>query len=268
KIDWYTGRTATPALLAYLDATLPLRSKDRVEALVGYAKYLGDADPAVAEDAFVEFASSRDADVGEAGRRLHPSIPRRLVHDPAVGVDKLSLAAFLLGCCGDDRDAQTLRALIDAVDPAKARALDGILAGYIQLRPKDGWQIAFDLLADRKQPFAVRYAVVRTLSFYHGWQPKESRPQVLRALAAIVPDGELADLAAENLRRWQIWDLTDLILAQFGKQSHDAPIIKRSLVRYALSCPLPQAREFVERVRRSDRELVADLEEYLQIERK
>ena len=36
--------------------------------------------------------------------------------------------------------------------------------------------------------------------------------------------------------------LTVAVLAQYGKKSHDAPIVKRSIVRYALSCPREDAR--------------------------
>jgi hypothetical protein len=268
KLDPYHGRAASAPLVEYLQATQPGRSKDRVQALVHYARYLDHADQAVADDAFLEFAKSNDADVGQASKRLDPAFVRALVRDPKVDPDRLSLFAFLLGGCGTQDDARELRGMLDPPAPTMTRALDGILAGYIQLQPKDGWNLAYQFLGDRKQPFAVRFAVVRTLRFYHGWQPKEAHAQVLRGLSLIIPDGELADLAIEDLRQWQVWDMTKLILAQHGKASHAAPIMKRSIVRYALSCPLPEAREFVERVRRTDPDTVGDLEEYLQFERR
>ena len=268
KLDPYHGRTVTPALLDYLQATLPERSKPRPQALVGYAKYLHHADPAVADDAFHEFAKSKDDDVGQASKLLPAELVRALVRDPKNDPDRLSLFAFLLGGCGNEQDARYLRSLLDTLSPQNARALDGILAGYIQLQPKEGWNTAYRLLADPKQQFGVRFAAVRTLRFYHGWQPKETSAHVRYGLSLIVPDGELADLAVEDLRQWQDWSQTKLILAQYGKRSHAAPIIKRSIVRYALSCPLPEAREFVDAVRRSDPETVNDLEEFLQIERK
>jgi hypothetical protein len=263
RLDPYHGRTASPALVDYLRTTLPLRSKDRVQALVAYAGYLNHADTAIAHDAFLEFAKSRDEDVGRAGKQLDLKLARRLVRSAQEDPDRLSLFAFLLGSCGNSDDARYLRSLLEPPHPKLTRALDGILAGYIQLEPKEGWAIAHRLLADRKQQFGVRFAVVRTLRFYHGWQPKETQAQVMAALNLIIPDGEMADLAIEDLRQWQAWDLTKSILAQYGKPSHAAPIVQRSIVRYALSCPLLEARAFVERVRRSDPETVKDLEEFL-----
>ncbi len=268
RLDPYHGRTVTPAVLDYLQATLPERAKPRPQALVAYARHLNHPDPGVADDAFHEFAKSKDADVGQASKLLAPDLVRALVRDAKNDPDRLSLFAFLLGGCGNGQDARVLRSLLDPPSPRHTRALDGILAGYIQLQPKEGWSLAYRLLADPKQQFGVRFAVVRTLRFYHGWQPKESDAHVRYGLGLIIPDGELADLAVEDLRQWQDWSQTKLILAQYGKRSHAAPIVKRSIVRYALSCPLPEARAFVSAVRRSDPETVNDLEEFLQIERK
>jgi len=268
RLDPYHGRTASPALLEYLQKTLPERGKSRVQALLAYAKYLDHVDPAVADDAFHEFAKSKDEDVGRASKLLDRALVRRLMQKAKDDPDRLSLFAFLLGGCGDQHDAKSLRALIEPPSHNLARAMDGVLAGYIQLQPKEGWSLAYKMLGDRKQQFAVRFAAVRTLRFYHGWQPKESQSQVLHGLSLMIPDGEFADLAVEDLRQWRLWELTTSILAQYGKVSHAAPITKRSIVRYALCCPLPEAREFVEGVRRSDPETVKDLEEYLQFERK
>ena len=130
--------------------------------------------------------------------------------------------------------------------------MDGLLAGYIQLQPKDGWNLAYKLVADPKQQFGVRFAVARTLRFYHGWQPKESRAQVLYAMSLMIPDGDVADLAIEDLRQWQTWDLSKLVFAQYGRPSHSAPILKNAIVRYALCCPQPEARDFVDSVRRRE----------------
>jgi hypothetical protein len=77
----------------------------------------------------------------------------------------------------------------------------------------------------------------------------------------------VADLALEDLRKWKMWDLTGTVLAQFGKPSHDAPIARRAILRYALCCPLPEARQFVEQLRRRLPDEVRDLEESLETER-
>jgi len=265
KLDVTLGRNATPALIAYLEGALAHR-KDRVAALRYYSKFLDHADPMVAEDVFLEFARSDDGDIGQVVKELSPALVRRLLAQPKLEPERLSLFAFLLGGCGTDEDARYLRGLIDQ-RPDSARALDGIVAGYINLRPKEGWQLAYQLLADSKQHFNVRFGVLRALRFYHGWQPKETHAHVLHGLGLLLPDGDLADMAIEDLRQWKTWDLTTNVLAQFGKKSHAAPITHRAIIRYALSCPLPEAREFVKSIRPREEETIRDIAEGLAFER-
>ena len=132
--------------------------------------------------------------------------------------------------------------------------LDGYLGGYIHLRPRDGWEKALAVLRDGRKPLPMRLAVVRTVRMYHGWRPKESRDHVLKCLEAMIAQGELADIAIEDLRRWKMWDRTPDILALYGKKGFDAPIMERAIVRYALSCGDEAAKKFVgRRGRRSSR---------------
>jgi hypothetical protein len=269
KLDPHTGRAVrSPALFDYLKGIQELPGKDRTQALQYFGNYLDHEDQVIAQDAFLEFVRSTDAEVGQAARLLSPDKIRRIVQDPRTSEERLSLAAFLLGACGNDRDAALLRSMIDRPTERSLKALDGILGGYIHLQPQQGWDLTLKMLSDRRRPFTQRYAALRTVRFHYGWKPAESKPFVLRGLGQLVDDGEMADLAIEDLRRWRTWDLTARVLAQFGKSSHDAPIVRRGIVRYALSCPLPEARQFIERLRRQDAELVRDLEESLEFEKK
>ena len=142
-----------------------------------------------------------------------------------------------------------------------------LLSGYIRLRPREGWDLAQGMLQDTQRSFTERYAIIGTLRFYHGWKPEETRDEVLRCLGLLISQGEMADIAVEDLRRWETWTLTDDILSQFGKKTHAAPIVRRAIVRYALCCPQPQAQRFVALLRKQDPKLVGDVEESLQFEK-
>src|SRR5262249_14945357 len=204
------------------------------------------------------------------GGKLSPDKLRGWLKDPQTPAGHLGLYAMLLGACGGDEDASLLRSLIASPNDRTTPALDGMLAGYIRLRPKEGWDTTLGLLRDEKQPFLVRYAALRTLRFYHGYKPDDTRAQVLQGLAATVPQGDVADLAIEDLRRWQIWDRAGDVLAQYGKKSHSAPIMRRAIVRYALSASPhnPEAATFVAELRKTDPGLIKDVEESLQLEKK
>jgi len=253
--------------MQYLQGALALPGKDRTRALLYFFNYLDHADETVALDAFLEFARSTDEEVGQVTRHLPPARLRRLLQDPKTPPERLGLYAFLLGAAGGEQDAELLRKLIESPTDRTVSALDGLLCGYIHLRPQEGWNLTVKLLGDSKKSFSQRFAVSRVLRFYLGWKPAESKAQVLRGLDVMLPDGEVADLAVEDLRRWKIWDLTAKVLAQYGKPSHDSPIVRRAIVRYALVCPQPEARRFVDELRRRDPDLIRDLQEGLEIEK-
>jgi hypothetical protein len=58
------------------------------------------------------------------------------------------------------------------------------------------------------------------------------------------------------------------VLGLFAKKTHEAPIVRRSIVRYALLCPKPVATTFIADRRKQDADLVSDVEEGLQLEKK
>jgi hypothetical protein len=254
-------------VVAYLKGALALDMKDRVKALPYFFDYLDHREPEIAADAFLEFAKSTNNEVGQVGARLSADKLRRLVQDPQTPTERLGLYAFLLGACGGAADAALLHGLVLNPTDRSRGALGGLLSGYIELRPNDGWVLAMKLLRDEQRPFTERLAVLGTLRFYHGWKPERSRRDVLRGLEVLLAQGDIADLAVEDLRRWQYWDLTPQVLALHDRKSHDAPIMRRTIVRYALSCPRDEAARFVTEVRKQDPEMVKDVEESLQFEK-
>jgi hypothetical protein len=267
KLDPYRGLAVrSAAVVDYLRGLLAVQGADRVQVLQYCFGYLDHRDPDVAADAFHEFAKASDREVGQVAGKLRAEKLRRLLQDPLTPPERIGLYAFLLGACGGSPDAEFLRRAIE--QPKRAGGtLGGLLSGYIELRPREGWELARKLLGDESRPFLERLSVVGTLRFFHGWKPEDSRLEVLRGLAMLLPQGDIADLAIEDLRRWQYWDLTPEVLAQFGKPGHDAPIMRRGIVRYALSCPRPEAGRFIQTLRREDPQLVKDVEEFLQFEK-
>jgi hypothetical protein len=146
-------------------------------------------------------------------------------------------------------------------------AFSGLLAGLIQLRPKEGWAFAHTLLGDKDRPFGERYAAVMALKFLHNCRPAEAKPGVLKGLKLLLPQPDAADLALEEMRRNQWWEATPDVLAFAGQKSHDTVLLRRSFLRYALSCPKPEAAAWVAAMRKADPETVKDVEESLSFER-
>jgi hypothetical protein len=268
KLDPFRAVTLRGAAVPdYLKAALALDDHDRVASLLFYFKHLDSPDPDVATDAFLEFAKATDQEIGAVGPKLDAAKIRKLMADPKTPPERLGLYAFLLGACGTKADADALSALIDKPDERAATALSGLLGGLIELRPEDGWKRAVAILEDPKRPYQDKLAALGTLRFFHAFRPGENRRPILAGMAAVVARGDMADMAVEDLRRWQWWDLTKLVLAQYGKSTHAAPLVKNAILRYALSCPDADATAFVKAVEAADPTAVREVRESLEFER-
>jgi hypothetical protein len=266
KLDFFRGTSVKSAgAVDYVKGALALDPKDRPRVLRYYFDFLENPDKEIANDAFLEFAKASDVELGQVAAKLSPEKLRGWLKDPQTPDSRLGLYAFLLGACGGDAEAAFLRKLLDEPTDRTKAAFDGILGGYINLRPREGWDLAMTLLKDEKKPFTIRFAVVRTLRFYHNWKPDDSKEYVQRGLRVILSQGDLADMAIEDLRRWQVWDLTSEVLGLYGKKGFDAPIVRQAILRYALSCPKTDtaAATFVAERRKQDPELVKDAEDAL-----
>jgi hypothetical protein len=265
RLDPFRGVPLKSAqAVEYVRKVFKFDERDRIASLLFFFDSLEAADPEVARDAFLEFAKATDQEIGQIGPRLSPEKLRTWLKE-ARAPERLGIYALLLGACGRDEDASYLRSLLD--NERYVSAYDGIIGGYVRLRPREGWDLALSILRDGSKPVALRLAVARTLSFYHGWQPKESRDNVLRCLEAMISQGELADLAVEDMRRWQMWDRTRDVLALYGKKGYDAPLMQRAILRYALSCKDESASAFLTERRRQEPEVVKEVEDSLRFDK-
>ncbi len=265
NLDPTFGVPAPAAVVEYLKAAATLSDTEPVKKLGFYFKHLDSPDATIASDAFLEFARASDAEILKAAGTFDAAKIRKLIADPQTPVERLGVLAFLLGACGKSEDAAFLGAMVKSspLSDRGSAAFGGLLAGYILLSPKDGWDFTAAVMADERRGYSERLSAIGTVRFFQASRTAECKADVLKCCAALLPHGDLADQAIEDLRRWGYWDLTKEVLAQFGKPSHAAPIVKRSIVRYALTCPTDEAKRFIAALRQADPKLVADMEEML-----
>ncbi len=238
KLDVFRGvPVQSEVVVAYVKGLMAADARGTPDVLRHCFNSLESPDQEVAADAFLEFTRGSDRDIAGIAPKLSAEKLRGWLKDPKTPELRLGMYAFLLGGCGGDADARFLRDLIAKPTDRTAGAFDGLLGGYIQLRPRDGWDLALALLKDGKQPLKLRFAVVRMLRFYHAWKPDDAHDHVLQGMATILAQNDIADIAVEDLRRWKSWELTRDVLALYGKKGYDSPLVQRALVRYALTCP-------------------------------
>jgi hypothetical protein len=253
-------------MLEYLNGALKIDDKDRVKVLQYHFNYLDSQDPEVAMDAFVEFAKASDQEVNQVAKQVAPDKLRKMLRDPLTPADKVGLFAYLLGACGNKDDLALFTAMIAKKDDRTAAALSGLLGGMLELNPDEGWKQIERILVDPKCGYGEKLSAIGTVKFCQICKPKD-RNHILRAYTTVIQDGDIADMAIEDLRRWGWWDLTGTILAQYGKKTYSAPLMKRCMVRYALCCPEKEAEAFIQSRRLLEPDLVKSVEESLQYER-
>jgi hypothetical protein len=250
----------------YLKGAIEVKDKDTLARLRFFLPFLDNAEQEIANDAFKEFANASNKDVETIAKTVDPDKLMKWLEDPNTPPMRYGVYGMMLGYCGKEAQAKRLRALLDD-SHKRLSGMDGLLAGYTLISPKDGWAYLRDILKDDKKEFMTRYAGLRAVRFFHD-NHKDVIPEkdVIEAMTLLLDQSDISDLAIEDLRKWSCWDLADRILALHAKKSHDIPIIRRSILRYALQCPDKKAQQFVADLRKSDKQLVEDAEELLKLE--
>jgi hypothetical protein len=253
----------------YVKKVLSLDPKKPAEHAAFYFAYLEDADPEVTRDAFLEMALASDRAILAAAHAFSAEKLRAWLKAPKTPAHRLSLYGQLLGACGKDEDAKLLRHLLASDEERYVHATDGLLLGYVWLRPNEGWKTLYEILADRKKDILTRFNAVRVARFVQQTQPTETRSKFIKAMRTAMRREDMADIPIDELRKARIWALTDEVLKLYGKKGFDGPLLRRAIIRYALSCePTKATKDFLAARGRDAKELVAEVEEGLNAEAK
>jgi hypothetical protein len=110
---------------------------------------------------------------------------------------------------------------------------------------------------------------LRALRFLHDYRPDVvAKKELLDGVCVLLEQDDMADLAIEDLRRWQAWDRADSVLAVAGTAAGTERIVKRAILRYCIECKgNAKARALVAEARKGDPEAVKEIEEKLERER-
>jgi hypothetical protein len=275
ELDPYRGEQVPPdsKIADYLKGAIALKDKDMPTRLAYFFKHFDSPDWAIAGDAFQEFSNAEYKDVRVAAEKMDADHILKMLKDPNTSIARYGLIGLLLGHCGKaDPHGKALRTFIDDPKVKQATGLDGLLAGYVMLDPKEGLSYVSTLIKDTREDFLVRYAALRCIRFF--WEYRDDiikKPAVVEAIKPLLDQPDIADLAIEDLRKWGQWDLAPTVLALFDKPSHDIPIVQRSIIKFALAAPADKKAcgEFLTRMRADAKqaERVRDLEQLLELEK-
>lgn len=270
KIDPYRGDVATPAVVEYLRGMLAIEPGRPRQVLAHAFRHLEHPDPVIADDALLEFVNAEYEDLRDLGPRLLPDMLARWLQDEKLPhrCRAREMYAAMLGHCGGEADARLLRRLLDALPKDEATYdIAGLLVGYTLLNPKEGLQVIHATLRDADRSFQARYWAQKVVRFFWDARPEHlPRKGLYDAFCLTLQHPDMADIAVEDLRERELWDATAQVLAlEKDKKTWDMPIMRQSVVRYALSCPRPEAAEFIRRMREGDAKMIQAQEEELRL---
>jgi hypothetical protein len=277
QLDPYRGEAvaAESKLPEYLKGAMEVRQKDTVTRLRYFFNYLEDPDIVVSSDAYSEFGYADYKEVLEVAPKLPAETLVKWLKDPNTRGSRLGLYGLLLGHAGKPADAKVLRALLDDKERANTSGLDGVVAGYILLDPKAGWEYLTGLIKNKDADFPVKYASLKTVRFFWEFRPDVvPHKDVLEAVKVLVDDADIADMPIEDLRKWKVWELTPLVLSYGAKESHaGTPIVARAILKFAIAASWSDpknaaAANYVAEAKKKDPKRVQFLEEVLKDELK
>ncbi len=254
----------------YLTGILDARDQSVAARLRYCFEYLNDREPEIALDAYREFAVAHYNDYRDLARKLPADRIAGWLEDPKTPPYRFGLYASLLGHCGSGRHAKVYRRLLESKQEQPDRSIHGLLVGYTLLKPNEGWAYLRDHILGRPElHVSRRNAGLRAVRFL--WETRPDvvpRKELQAGLCLLLKQKDLADFAIEDLRKWHCWDVADKVLALAGKESADLPLLRRTVLRYALCCPKKSARaqEFIRAERKKDPETVAEIEDMLRLD--
>jgi hypothetical protein len=253
----------------YLQGALKVKDAKPEERLRFFFDYLDNDEIEVSNDALKEFGNADYKDYKEMAKSLPADKIAGWLDDKNTPGYRYGLYASLLGHCGKDKHAELLRKMLDDQEKPVLAGLDGIMAAYTMLRPKEGREYIEKVVKDTNKDFLYRYAALRSLRFF--WQYRGdlmSQKDIAACAAQLITQKDIGDLAIEDLRKWKCWETSDKVLALTTSKAHDLPVIRRAILRYALSWPKKNAKatQFIADERKKDKEEVEEIEEALKLE--
>ncbi len=261
-------------MVRYIEGIIKLKGKAQPERLRFAFDYLNSPEFEVSMDAYREFHRADYTDYKDMAKKLPADTIAGWLQDPKTPSYRYGLYASLLGHCGNAKHADLLMSMINDPEKRRGSGLYGLMAAYTMLEPQKGWSFLKDLVQDKEKPFLVRYSGLQTMRFLresradliNAKDPVAGKNEIVKGLAGVMNVPDMADFAIEDLRKWRRWEYADEILGMFGKKDYNTPIIRKSILRYALQCDTAPAKAFVKAQRLRDQEWVDETKELLELE--
>ena len=252
----WTAVAADETLLGHV-VTAPAITEPVGERLAWFAARLEHPEPAIADDAFAEFAVAPFPAVREAAAALAARPLEGWVADPATDQRRRGFYGLALGIVvaegspgGTRLSSAPLRTALETAGGDFRAGADGLMAGILVADGSEG----LDWLVDRAGPDRPvdQRQLLAALRFAREYLAGTIPPAKISAVTAdLAKSPAVAALAIIDLARAEAWEAVDAV-AGWWDAAADDPLIRRAVAGYLVACPSAAARDHLERIGRED----------------
>lgn len=254
KPEWGTPIEMSAALEKYLDVVLTL-PEDRGERALKMQAYMLDADSAVRQDAYNEFATTEYKDLLRVSKRFDLNQIRENLKNLDHEDSLLALNYTLLGICGGPEDLPMLEGRLLAKDDLERKRLDALLGCYLMLKGEEGLPLVEKQFVEtdlKAQNFSRLYRVLLALRFHGDDGKSVSKEKIAPVLRKFLDHPKYADLVIPDLARWQDWSVADRVMELYRDKDNTAPFVRDPAAKYMRLCPLPVAEGYLAEMQKID----------------
>jgi hypothetical protein len=261
-LTWTTPVVIQKSSEGYLRQVAKLNSTGRTR-LRFFLNWLDHPDPAVAGDAYNEFALAPYQDLVALKADLNREWLKQRISDPRTDEMRMRLYLTMLGIAGDSSDAPSVLELITRLESRTDLALDAAVACYLSLLGDQGLP-AVEQRYFCNTEMATRnvYSAICALAF-HGDEPRRiARERVAASMEVALQHANLADLVIAKLAAWQYWQSAPRVAQVFKQAGSQHGYVRQAAVRYLRMSPQPEAAELLEELKQIDPQSVAQSESF------
>ena len=225
--------------------------EDGATRLEFFQRFLEDTDKILSQDAYDEFARAPYATVKQLKAKMDHDQLIKWIHDKQIPASRKRLYFTMLGVCGGKDDLPFLEQRLRSNEPEAKSGLDALIACYLTLSGADGLPLVEELFFKKPKQFTTDnyadvYAAIMALRFHGTEGDVLTRPRILQAFTLLFDNIQMADLVIPDFARWEDWTHLDRFTAMYKSEEAKSAYVRMPIVRYALACPLPEAKKALE----------------------
>ena len=139
-IEWSSPLEVSETSFNYISQA-PSPEAPPKKRLAYFLKFLEFPDQLISNDAYAEFANAPYKHIAPLAKSMPRERLRKWIANPDTPATRLGLYGLMLGLCGEEEDAKSMKSKI--IEPTKdfRLGIDGVIAGYLLLTGEKGMDL-------------------------------------------------------------------------------------------------------------------------------